>query len=274
MLKKYASILLLLSTISVLSSCDKEYETIESIDEAKIKAYTDKNSGFVRNDAGFYFKVVSQGTGNIMANSDSVFYDFDIKSLDGTIYQSAKPLRPNGNFLGYITPVPFRIALLGLKRGASVKLIVPSHLAFGKNGSGNIPSNEIIVADINTFSAGEKHILDDGLITNFISKNKLTLTKDASRAYYNISAPGTGVEVINAFSTVTANYTVRYLDGTVLESSINGTFSSRLDQLYKGWRLILPGRVTAGAKLRLILPSDLGGGEPLDFDIEIVKVTN
>ena len=69
------------------------------------------------------------------------------------------------------------------------------------------------------------------------------------------------------------NYTGRYLDGTVFDAGTGVTF--RLDQLIKGWQLILPGKITAGGKIRIIVPSHLAyGARPLDFDIEITTVTN
>lgn len=269
----------LLGILVLLNSCKKEYETIESIDDAKIQAYIKQNNLTMTKDpSGFYYQVVQQGTGDVLQNKDSVFYTFNIKSLSGVVYQETKPYTNYGTYLGYITPTPFRIAIANnLKRGGSVKLIIPSHLAFGKNGSGNIPSNEVVVAEVSTNSQKTQWELDDNKIITFLTAKGITATKDPSRAYYNIITPGTGTEAINLNSTIVANYKVRHLDGTVLEESTAGAFSGVLGALYKGWQIILPNRVTAGGKLRLVIPSDLAGpGEVnvLDFDIEIVSVTN
>ncbi|MNR64011.1 hypothetical protein D3C85_1865100 [compost metagenome] len=53
----------------------------------------------------------------------------------------------------------------------------------------------------------------------------------------------------------------------------NTGYVARLEQLYEAWRIILP-KLKAGGKIRMIIPSHLGGGRPLDFDIEVTTVTN
>jgi FKBP-type peptidyl-prolyl cis-trans isomerase len=151
-------------------------------------------------------------------------------------------------------------------------------MAFGRNGIDllGIGSNENILVNVGIYNLSSRHEANDFEINAFKTKNNLTLTKDISGAYYNVITPGTGTESISLSSKITAKYTVRYLNGAVLESSPEGGFSSTLNELYKGWQLILPNTVKAGGKIRLVLPSHLGSadGNCLDFDIEITNVTN
>jgi len=282
------SLFTLLLAITIFSSCKKDYESIESVDDAAIQAYLKKSNLSFDKDAktGYYYKINIPGTGNVIENQDSVFYSYTFKTLTGQVLNQTSDLMIPGTFLGYtdrftINSVsyvftPIREVLTKLKRGGQATLIMPSHLAFGKNGVSalNIGSNENILVDMGIYTQTKKHEIDEFEINKFIANNNLTLIKDPSRARYSISTPGTGTTAINLNSTLVANYTVRYLDGTVLQTSTDGTFTDVLSNLYKGWQLILPGKVTAGGKLRLIIPSDLANGTPLDFDIEIVSVTN
>ncbi|WP_199118407.1 FKBP-type peptidyl-prolyl cis-trans isomerase [Pedobacter sp. ASV28] len=269
----------------LFSSCKKEYESIESIDEAKIKAYIAQNNldGIMkRDDSGFYYQIVSEGTGDLLKNTDSVLYDFDIKSLSGTVYQAINTNTNNATYVGYVTsPAAFRPVMLKVKRGAKVKVILPSYLAFGKNGNGNIPSNEVILSDLNIYTEKSQQQLDDNRIQAFLTAKGITATKHPSGVYYQVITPGTGTDVIDQHSTVVYKYTGRTLDGTQFDS--NDSFSTTLLSVIPGWEKVLP-LFTAGAKVRLFIPSNLGYGvlgsgsippnAVLDFTIEITSVTN
>ena len=89
--------------------------------------------------------------------------------------------------------------------------------------------------------------------------------------------------------TLKAKYTGRTLDGTSFDSNTDGTFSTTLLGVISGWEVLT--KFTKGAKVRIFIPSSEGYGttgstdpttglvriQPnacLDFDIEIVDVTN
>lgn len=278
---------LLLATV-VFSSCKKEYETIESVDDTAIQTYLKQNNLSFTKDAtkGYYYKITTQGTGSAVANQDSVYYTYTFKTLSGQVLKQISDLMILGTYLGYTDQfainsntvnyvfAPVREVLTKLNRGGKATLIMPSHLAFGKNGLSalNIGSNENILVDLVMYSESKRHEIDELEINKLIANNNLTMIKDPSRARYSITTPGTGTDAINLNSTIVANYTLRTLDGVVVPQA--GQITDVLSNLFKGWQLILPGKVTAGGKLRLIIPSDLGNGAPLDFDIEIVSVTN
>lgn len=276
---------ILLATV-VFSSCKKEYESIQSIDDAAIQTYLRQNNlSFTKDPTkGYYYKITTQGTGNAVANQDSVYYSYTFKTLSGQVFFQSTDLMIPGNYLGYtdrftfnqqqflLTPV--REVLSKLNRGGKATLIMPSYMVFGKNGLSalNIASNENIIVDLGLYVESKRHEIDELEINKLIANNNLTVTKDPSRARYSIITPGTGTDAINLNSTIVANYTLRTLDGVVVPQPAQIT--DVLSNLFKGWQLIIPGKVTAGGKLRLILPSDLANGMPLDFDIEIVSVKN
>ncbi|WP_293312425.1 FKBP-type peptidyl-prolyl cis-trans isomerase [Pedobacter sp. UBA5917] len=281
---------LLLATV-IFSSCKKDYESIESTDDAAIQAYLKKNNLNFEKDPtkGYYYKINTQGTGSKVENQDSVYYTYTFKTLSGQVLQQTSDLMILGTYLGYTDQfrinsqtvnyifAPVREVLTKLNRGGNATLIMPSHLAFGKNGISalNIGSNENILVDLVMYTQSKRHEIDELEINKFIANNNLTLTKDPSRARYSIITPGTGTDAINVNSTIVVNYTLRTLDGVQVQSVTDGSYSSVLGDLIKGWQLIIPGKLTAGGKMRLIIPSDLAyGASPLDYDIEIVSVTN
>ncbi|MFC4211532.1 FKBP-type peptidyl-prolyl cis-trans isomerase [Pedobacter lithocola] len=282
---KLSLLTIVLATI-LLSSCKKEYDSIQTVDDNAIQSYIKSNNlSMTKASTGYYYNVITPGTGDVIKNSDSIYYSYSFKLLNGTVVNQTSDLMIPGTFLGYTDRftigtsyvfTPVREVLSMLKRGGTARLIMPSNLAFGKNGlaSINVGSNENILVELGIYNFTKKHEVDEFEINKFIANNNLTVIKDPSRARYSISTPGTGTDIITTNSTIVANYTVRYLDGTILQTSTDSAFSGILSTLYKGWQLVIPGKLTAGGKMRLILPSDLANGTALDFDIEIVSVTN
>lgn len=274
----------LLGMIVLLNSCKKDYESIETIDDAKIQAYIKQNNLTVTKDpSGFYYQVITQGTGTPLLNKDSVFFNLNVGSLTGAKYYATPSFATEGTYLGYITPSSYRIALTGLNRGGKVRVILPSYLAYGKNGSGTIPSNEIISTEITVYPEEKQWQVDDRFIREFLTSKSITnAVKSPSRVYYQVLNLGTGTSV-DISSTLTVKYTGRKLDGTVFDQTTgDATLNSPLTSLIRGWRVLLG--MQKGAKVRIFVPSDLAYGTTgqgsiapnsvLDFDIELVDVTN
>lgn len=279
--------LLALFTLTMcITACKKEYEGIKSVDDRAIQTYLAGNSqNFIKDSTGYYYAILDPGSGDVLKNSDSVFYSYTFKLLNGLVLNQTSNLAIPGTLLGYTDRftignrpfifTPIREVLSRLKRGGKATLIMPSNLAFGKNGLSaiNVGSNENILVELGLYTQSTRNEVDELELNTFETNNSLALTKDPSGARYTILSPGTGTVGIGLNSTIVANYTARSLDGKVVDQNSSGTFTAVLRDLYKGWQLILPGRVTAGGKLRLLLTSNLAGGQsPLDFDIEIVSV--
>lgn len=295
MLKKISSYtFLLLGFMILLNSCKKDYESIENIDNGKIEDYIKSNNITAVQDplkSGFYYQIQSPGTGDFFTNTDTVLYDVEVKSLfNGTSYYNTVGNGNLGTRVGYTSTFlgrniqGIRTAILGLKPGGKARVFLPSYLAFGKNGLDaiKIPSNEVIDLVVTTYPQKKQADLDDARIRKFIQDKGLTAIKDPSGVYYVVVQQGTGTEVINAVTTIKANYTGRLLDGTVFDSSTDGTFSSPLNEVISGWDVLK--NFKKGAKVRLLIPSGSAYGTAgktsipanavLDFDIEIVDVDN
>jgi FKBP-type peptidyl-prolyl cis-trans isomerase FkpA len=311
MLKKITAsyTLALLGLIVVLGSCKKDYESIESTDEAVIQQYINANNITATKDtSGFYYQVVSQGdSGVVYKNTDTVLYNISMKSLNtGTVYYANPAMGNLNTFVGYANNLSFydasrnimldangrtiviniqalRTAILALKPGGVARIFLPSYQAFGRNGFSaiNVPSNEVLDVTITTL-AGNQAAVDDRIIRNFIAAKGLTgMTRNASGVYYAIAAPGSGAGVINAGSTITANYTGKFLDDTTFDSSTDSTYRAPLNQLVEGWKQVLP-MLKKGGKVRMLIPSGFGygtagytgtpGNAVLDFDVEVVEI--
>lgn len=273
----------LLGVLVLFNACKKEYESIQSIDDTKIQDYIKKNNLTMTKDpTGVYYQVLTQGTGTSLLNKDSVFYNLKISSLSGSNYYTTTAFSNEGTYLGYISPSSYRTALDGVKRGSKVLVILPSYLAYGKNGTAAVPSNEVIISEISTYTEATQWQIDDKRITDFLTAKGITAIKNPSRVYYKVNTVGTGATV-DISSIITVKYTGRLLNGTVFDQTTgDATFQSPLNNVIRGWNVLLG--MQKGAKVRIFIPSDLAYGSSaqaaipassvLDFDIELVDVTN
>jgi len=302
MLKKLSGYTLALAGLALIfTSCKKEYESIQSVDSKKITDYIAKNNltSMVEDSAktGYYYQIVTQGTGDLLKNTDSVFYNGVLKSMDnGTVYLTTPTYANLGTYVGYTNALTYnsvsysipaiRNSLLKLRRGGSVRILLPSYLAFGNNGAGEVPSNENIDITITTYPEATQAALDERLIQKFIADKGLTgMIRDASGVYYTVVTPGTGTDVITTTSTLETTYTGRLTNGDVFDS--NTAASIVLSGTIKGWSRTIPGNITSGGKIRMLIPSGLAygtsgtsqgtvaipGNAILDFDLEVTKVT-
>lgn len=290
--------LALLGCLVLFNSCKKDYETIETLDTRTIKDYLAKNNiPELKDPSGFYYQIVTPGTGAAVLNSDSVYYTYDFKHTNGTSFLKSTDYQIPSTFLGYTDRFSFktipavRLTLAKLKKGGTARIILPSRLAFGKNGQTalGVESNEVVVIEVGLLNYPNRVELDNYLIGKFITANNLQTVTDPTRVRYIISAEGTGKADVKETSKVKAKYTGRLLSGSVFDSSADGV-EFLLNEVIPGWTKIIPGKIGVGGKIRLLIPSDLGYGSSvqkdangnvtipgyscLDFDIEIVSVTN
>ncbi|KQM78822.1 hypothetical protein ASE74_12750 [Pedobacter sp. Leaf216] len=295
------SLFTLLLAITIFSSCKKEYDTAQTIDDAAIKAYISKNNLTQMvpdpDRTGFYYQVTNPTDETLFLNKDSVLYDITVKSMQSGSTYLQSPINGNlGTYVGYLnsffqsslsTSITYNIpalrtAALHLKPGGTARILLPSYLAFGRNGAGPIPSNENLDLTLKTYPYRKQWLFDDAKIQSFITTKALVATKDPSRIYYIVNTLGTGDPVNGIESTVNIKYTGRTLDGTSFDSNADG-YSSTLTGLIRAWQIMIP-KFRVGTKFRMLIPSDLAYGTSgsgtippnsvLDFDIEIVGVTN
>jgi len=133
--------------LTILFSCQKEYETIDVIDDRNVKEYIQLNKINMQEyqGTGIYYQVVSPGTGPELQYSDRMPALITMRSLDGKYVSIDTFSIANRyfNFLGYYNPEPIRIGVKEVlkKSNGTLRMIIPSRLAFGRNGSGSIPGN-------------------------------------------------------------------------------------------------------------------------------------
>jgi FKBP-type peptidyl-prolyl cis-trans isomerase len=282
-LTKYHIYSILAFLILAVSSCEKDYESIEVLDEKNIQEYLDKNDLNMTafGNTGIYYSEIKAPTGSDLAYNQEVPLIYTIRSLDGKNTALDTFTNRYSDFLGYLGPEGFRIGVKDIlkKSDGEIRLIIPSKLAYGRNGNGVVPGNTSVDVNIKVIDLASLPQYDESVISLYMKSNNLTgFTRTSSGLYYKIADPGTGDPILPD-SELTAQYTAKLFNGTEIYSSDSYRFY--LDDLIKGWKEGLP-LIKGGGSIRLLVPSGLAyglkGSGPvtpfscLDFDIKVVSV--
>jgi FKBP-type peptidyl-prolyl cis-trans isomerase FkpA len=317
--------LLLFSTIGLIS-CRKNgvQADIQQYDQTQIQSYISANgiTGMHQDidsagvdTSGIYYKIITPGSGQRLADTNLVAFVFSIKSFDGK-YVNVDTIENHYN--GYVGHIPtdalpdgLRIAILNdLKyAGGSMRILIPSNLAYGVNGYGtgsvtntstHIAGNQcldyyvhVIGGDLSLHSQQYyQEAYDQQVMANYIKSNSLTgyiktqsTNIPGSSYYYKILQPGTtGGAGLNQNSTFETTYTGRLLDNVVFDGANNGADSVSLDvpNLIKGVQEAMT-HATTGTLISMILPSALCYGpntttgvpvnSSLRFEFKVYSVT-
>ena len=168
--------------------------------------------------------------------------------------------------------------MVGMKVGGTRTIIIPSELAYGKQGIGPIPPNSSLKVQIEMVNAKEPVNVKEW----DVDSTKIKTTKDGLK--YAILKEGTGANA-DSGNVVTVNYSAYLLNGQKFDSSVEReepfTFRLGMHSVIEGWEEGLK-FLNKGAKARLIIPPSLGYGEravgkippnsTLIFDVEMVDI--
>jgi FKBP-type peptidyl-prolyl cis-trans isomerase FkpA len=284
MINKYLGAFFL--AIVLLISCKKETRNLAQIEDETITAYLKNNNltGFIKDTSGYYYQIQSPGTGEEIKYSTFISFSQKTTSINENVNYENSIYIPISNYTGYVSPVAWRETMIKVKKGAIIRIITPSYLAFGKTGfSTTIPGNAILDTKITVANNSDRPAYEETLIKDFLTTNKITALKDPSGLYYQIITAGTGKTPISS-ATVKVAYTGRLLTGSIFDQATTAApLSIALTSVIEGWQTGVP-LIKEGGKIRLFIPSRFGYGSSgqssippnsiLDFDIELIEVTN
>ena len=284
--------LLLFCTIGLFSCRKDKFEpTIKQYDQTQILNYIKANhiTGMVEDTvggdtSGIWYKILRPGP-QVTANgtpippmqyTDQISFIFTIKTFDG-LYSLTDTLGDNHfeGFLGHVTnsnlPLGLQTALINdLKYyGGSMRVLVPSHLAYGVNGTGSgsqetanshIAGNQCLDYYVNTIN--NQPAYDQQVIKSYMADTLKGYSETADGLWYKILTPGTGTDPITINSTITYTDTGQLFDAVIFDAASNGTTpgTADIDALIPGVQEGLINHAVTGTKISLLVPSALGYG--------------
>lgn len=238
----------------------------------------------IATESGLQYEITEKGTGEQPQAGDKVtvhYTGFLSDSAKTKFDSSVDKGQPFTFILGKGQVIPGwdeGIALLNV--GDKAILTIPSDLAYGERGAGGvIPPNSDLIFDVELMSFETPKP-----IVAYDVTGKDTITSESGLKYIMVQEG----EGLNPYTSqfVSVDYTGYLADGTIFDSSIDRgepiAFPIGVGKVIPGWDegIML---LNAGAKARLIIPSELGYGEQgaggiippnatLIFDVELLEV--
>jgi FKBP-type peptidyl-prolyl cis-trans isomerase len=184
------------------------------------------------------------------------------------------------------------LAAKHMREGDSVRIFIPSALAYGEKGAGYvIPPNAILQFDMKLLDVYDEIIRardDKKQIIQYIKDHGINANYTSSGVLYSIKEPGEG-EFIQDGQQVKVHYTGKIITGQVFETTYNTnidmnepfTFTLGYGQVIKGWEVGFK-KFKKGTIATLFIPSLLAYGEKgtddvppdaiLIYEIEVIDV--
>ena len=133
----------------------RQAEQSQAADEnlAKGQAFLAENAkreGVVTLDSGLQYEVLTEGEGASPEPTDQVSVNYVGSLIDGEVFDKGEGVTFQVNQLipGWVEALPL------MKEGAKWKLYVPSELAYGQGGAGQIGPNSTLIFEMELLSIG------------------------------------------------------------------------------------------------------------------------
>lgn len=278
-------------------------------EQVLLKKYIeDKKITVAPQPSGLYYIETVAGKGKAIDTGYWVKAQFKVSLIDGKeIFSSYERPEPMEFECGKKFDTPgFEEGITKMLKGGKATFIVPSEIAFGEEGRGNIvpPYSTIIydveVIDVTSKADHEKQVaakkneakmkLDNAkkqesdLMKKYLKEKNITAKPTASGLIYIEKVKGTGTRAA-AGKKVKVHYTGTLLNGTKFDSSRDRSepfeFTLGQGQVIKGWDEGIA-LMNVGGRATLVIPSDIAYGErdmgsippysTLVFDVELLDV--
>jgi FKBP-type peptidyl-prolyl cis-trans isomerase FkpA len=131
-----------------LNSCAKKKAEKQALkDDEIIQSYlSSHNLTATKTNSGLYYVMDFPGTGQSCVSTSNVKVSYKGYFTDGKIFDESPSAGVTFNLKNVITGwtegIPY------FKEGGLGKLLLPSALAYGKNGTSGIPENSVLIFDI------------------------------------------------------------------------------------------------------------------------------
>lgn len=138
--------LLLIGIALFMFSCGSYSEDEKSEFDVRIEKYlAAKKIKCTKSESGLYYKIIEEGEGDLIQFKDNVSFTYRGEFLDGKVFDE-QDTAVTANVTEQIAA--WKEIMLQVKKGAKVFMVVPPHLGYGPYEIPAIPSNSILVFNL------------------------------------------------------------------------------------------------------------------------------
>jgi len=282
----------------------------ELLEPEELAEYLEENNITTTPTAsGIYFIEKVAGTGPVVKKGDRIKAHFVIRTIKGPqLYSSYEVGNPLDVEIGRTFDNDgITEALQMVRMGTKATVLVPSHLAFGREGRGDmVPPYSTMIYEIEVvelvtqeqyqkqqeqkereakMKEEKERAQEKTNIMNYMKQQNLSGKPTATGLYYIETLKGDGPKA-EFGKKVKVHYTGTLLDGSKFDSSVDRgqpfEFTLGMGQVIKGWDEGIA-KMNVGGKGLLIVPFDLGYGNramgdripaysTLVFEVELIGV--
>jgi len=139
-------LILALLAVFALTACSEEKRQKEEDRDIILKYIADNNLDAKSSDSGLFYVVEEEGTGARIYQNSTVNVIYKGYFTDGSVFDESD--NDGATFSVNRLIEGFSEGLQYFRQGGKGKLLVPSHLGYGENGTSNIPGNAVLIFDI------------------------------------------------------------------------------------------------------------------------------
>jgi len=150
-------IIITLASLLVAVSCEKDdnngartfEQDLEELNDFLLKKESD-GFNIDTTELGVYYILREEGEGPYPEAVDTCYIEYVSYFLDGSLIDKTKDYFPNGiwRFVlnkAYYLNDGLKDGIKHMNKGCKMDLIIPSHLAYGKEGKGKVPPNHSLI---------------------------------------------------------------------------------------------------------------------------------
>ena len=116
-----------------------------------------KNDSVVQTQSGLQYMVLKEGTGAKPGPTDEVTVHYTGKLLDGTVFDSSVERGEPATFPLDKVIAGWTEGLQLMSEGSKYRLFIPSELAYGSKGTGDILPNSTLIFDVELIKVEKKN---------------------------------------------------------------------------------------------------------------------
>ncbi|WP_248723536.1 FKBP-type peptidyl-prolyl cis-trans isomerase [Seonamhaeicola sp. ML3] len=153
-MRYFIPILTLVLLFSCKSESDDLFKDYRAENEQEIQDYIAQNNlNATRSNSGLYYVIDEPGTGDQPSFSSNVTVAYKGYLTNGSVFDQSDS---SGISFDLQRVIPgWTEGITYFKEGGSGLLLIPSHLAYGNQGIGNIPGGAVLIFEIDLISVNQ-----------------------------------------------------------------------------------------------------------------------